>query len=121
MDIERTTTVAQGLGLLVGGGLALLGTFVEASVGDVSLTALGIGVVAAGFTVAALGSLAASAQARPAAAKDKRIQAGLQGLAAIGFAVVFVALAADLGVAVLLVGGVLVFGAVATRSYLEDD
>lgn len=121
MDVEQTTTAAQGISLLVGVGLVLVGTVVEVSVGDVSLRALGIGIVAAGFTVATLGSLAASRQAPSSVARDKRIQAGLQGLAALGFAVVFVGVAADLGVVVWVVGALLVAGAVATRSYLEDD
>ncbi|MWG35115.1 hypothetical protein [Halomarina oriensis] len=120
MDVERTTTMAQAVGLLVGGGLALAGTFVDAAVGDLTLTALGVGIVAAGFVVAAIGSFVVSSRVSdPDVAGDMRVQAGLQGLAAVGFAVVFVASAANLGLAVLLVGAVFVLAAVASRSLLE--
>jgi hypothetical protein len=121
MDVERTTTMAQGVGLLVGAALALVGTVVDASLAGLTLTALGVGVVAVGFAVAAAGSLVTALQVdRASVAADKRVQAGLQGLAAAGFAVVFAALIADLGLLVLLVGAALVLAAVASRSYLED-
>ena len=121
MDVERTTTMAQGVGLLVGAALALVGTVVDASLAGLTLTALGVGVVAVGVAVAAAGSLVTAVEVdRPSVAADKRVQAGLQGLAAAGFVVVFVALAADLGLLVLLVGAALVLAAAASRSYLED-
>lgn len=120
MDVERTTTLAQGVGFIVGGALALVGVGTDATVGDLTVTALGVGVVAAGFAVAAVGSVATSSRAtRASVTRDKRIQAGLQGLAAVGFAALFVALAADLGVAWVLVGAALVLAAIVTRWYLE--
>lgn len=120
MDVERTTTTAQGVGLLVGGGLALAGTVIDVTLGGLTLTALGVGIVAVGFTVAAVGSAVVASRARRSSvASDKRVQAGLQGLAAAGFVVVFVALAADLGVLAVLVGAALVLGAIFSRGYLE--
>ncbi|MFC5972552.1 hypothetical protein ACFPYI_14525 [Halomarina salina] len=120
MDVEQSTTLVQGVGFIVGGALALLGAGTDASVGGVTLTALGVGVVAVGFVVATVGSLLTSSRATSrSVTADKRIQAGLQGLAAAGFVVLFVALAADLGLVAVLAGAALILAALAARWYLE--
>lgn len=119
MDVEQSTTLVQGVGFLLGGALVLVGLAGETTVVGLSLTALGVGIVAIGFVVATAGSLVTSMSATGQAASDKRIQTGMQGLAAAGFTVLFVALAADLGLGGILAGTALVLAAIGSRSYLE--
>lgn len=110
MDIERATTVVQGVGGLVGVLLVVVGSLLGLSVGGLSLVALGTGTLAVGFVVATLGSLAVG----------KYIQTGLQGTAALGLCVLFAAQAADLGLPAVVAGGGLIVAAVLARKLLPE-
>ena len=102
--IEEQTTLVQGALLLVGAALFLSEGFGLSQVAGFDPTTLGIGVYGL-----ALGSFAVG----------NRIQGGLQGTAALGFGVLFVATVASMGLAATILGAVLVVLAIVGQVYLQ--
>ncbi len=107
--IEERTTLAQGALLVVGAVLFLSEGFGVSRLAGFDPTTLGVAVYGLAFAVAAVGS----------AAVGKRTQAGLQGTAALGFAVILVGTLASLGLAVSVVGAVLVVAPIVGQVYLQ--
>jgi hypothetical protein len=107
--VERQTTLAQGVLLVVGAVLFLSEGFGVASVAGADPSTLGIALYAVGFGLAAAGSAFAG----------KRIQTALQGTAALGFAVIAVGTVASLGIAASVLGVALVVLPVIAQIYLQ--
>lgn len=107
--LEEQTTYVQGALLVAGAVLFLSEGFGVSRLAGVDPTTLGVGVYALAFAIATAGSLLVG----------KRIQAGLQGTAALGFFVVLVSTLASLGLVVSLLGAALVVLPVLGQVYLQ--